>query len=207
MNKKLLIGLGILFAIIGIAVAFVFTRSPAPVNPTPPAATLPSAGSAPSSGTVDVGTQNGSPNVTFSVAGPKGSSISVRDFVSDADVVSVATTSRSGVEAAPYYSLGSLPYGVAPSLATESLPSSVNRGYEILYFPDSKVFSIFLYAEPIGATRLRMQQDLEQRLSVSAAQLCNLVSYVRVSPLANVFYAGKNIGFSGCPGAMTLPLN
>ncbi len=193
-----------LAVIIGV-LAWLFLAKPSHAPTTGTATTtpaLPSAGSVPASG----GTASGGVAPGTTVTTQDGTTLSVQDFTSASDVVSVPAYTRSGVAEEPYYSLGSLLLGEATSSGSE-LPTALTRGYEMLYFPDEGAFSIFIYREPIGAMRLQMAQDLARRLGITQAQLCSLVAYVRISPLANQSYVGENVGFPGCPGAVDLPTN
>lgn len=130
----------------------------------------------------------------------------VRDFSADTDVVPVTSITRQGNPSETYYSLGAAPYEPA-SVATSSatVPSALDKGYEILYFPSNTSFSIFLYKEPVSDVRKAMAADLAKRLDIPDTALCNLAAFVWVSPSANTFYSGKNVGFPGCAGAVHFP--
>ena len=130
----------------------------------------------------------------------------VRDFSKDTDIVPITSITRQGNPSEMYYSLGTAPYepsSVGTSSAT--VPSALDKGYEILYFPSNTSFSIFLYKEPVSDVRKAMAADLAERLNIPDTALCNLAAFVWVSPRANTFYSGKNVGFPGCPGAVKFP--
>jgi hypothetical protein len=138
----------------------------------------------------------------------QGGSVKARDFLKDPDVVKVTPEAKFGAQNEPYYLLGSLPYGYEGTVATTSLvsiPDPVALGYEIQYLPSQNSFSIFIYREPIEATREKMAADLAKRIGVYAGDLCSLFAIVRVAPIASPLYGDKNVGFPDCPGATEIP--
>lgn len=143
------------------------------------------------------------------VVGTRSGEITVRNFLSDADVIKTTPTAMSDdVTSLPFYSLGMQPYGdsnVFASSSTSLPPTALEKGYEINFEPHTRAFTIFIFKEPIGEVRRAMTNDLAQRLGVEAHDLCNLVAYVWVSPLANKLFTARNIGFSGCAGAPVFP--
>ncbi|MBI3574028.1 hypothetical protein HY090_03175 [Candidatus Kaiserbacteria bacterium] len=147
---------------------------------------------------------------TTTISARYGGSLSVRNFLKDPDMVKVISLQVDSTFPEPDYSLGSLPYGVDGFATTSSLvpvPDSLTRGYEMLYLSSQKTFSIFIYKEPIGQVRQKMTQDLEERLGLSASDICNVLAFVWITPLANKLYLQKNVGFPGCPLAVVLPTN
>lgn len=80
----------------------------------------------------------------------------------------------------------------------------VDPAYGIVYGTDGSL-SIGIFAEPLGASRLKAEARLRQLLSLSDAQLCSLTVQVSVPASVNETLAGRNLGLSFCPGAAPLP--
>ncbi|MEK7063757.1 MAG: hypothetical protein AAB955_03665 [Patescibacteria group bacterium] len=141
---------------------------------------------------------------TFVVASAKGGTMEVRNMYEDPDTLMITSPRATS---SVYYSLGSAPLTEIDGMGTTTpgTLSALERGFEILYFPEEGSFSIALLKEPIAETRRSMVIDLEQRLGISGSDLCDLVAEVLVAPAASQFYAYKNVGFPGCPGATRLP--
>lgn len=128
----------------------------------------------------------------------------VRNFLKDADSIPMIDEQTGEV----YFSIGSLPeYGstTASEARLASIPFSEERKYEMLYFPSTGSFIIFIFSEPIAELRRTMTTDLATRLGVSDQEVCYVLATVRVTASANQFYSGRNIGFSGCKNADKLP--
>lgn len=96
---------------------------------------------------------------------------------------------------AGYYSLGN-PINQA---ATSTTP------YLIMYIESTRFFTIELVQEPIGEARTQAELYLEQRLGLSPSDLCKLNYTLSVPVSVSQEYAGRNLGFSFCPGATVLP--
>lgn len=77
------------------------------------------------------------------------------------------------------------------------------NGYAIGY--RAGYFTIALEQEPLGQTRMAAENFLLAALGVSQNQLCSLKYYIGTDVHTNSLYAGKNLGFSFCPGATKLP--
>lgn len=131
--------------------------------------------------------------------------LSVRDFISDDDVIKFDDEKLGEV----YYSLGSIPYVLYNAALNEEvysrIPTSEERGFEIQYYTSTETFQIFIYREPISEVRRQMANDLLGRLGIAQNELCSVIASVRVVKSANEFYSGRNLGFPGCPGATKLP--
>ncbi len=89
-------------------------------------------------------------------------------------------------------------------LAGGRTPSPLTTPFSILYIDSIQNFNITLLREPIGDIRLQAEQLLLQRLGISQEKMCGLRYSVGVPESVNSFYAGKNLGFSFCPGAVKL---
>lgn len=110
--------------------------------------------------------------------------VDVRDFTKD---VGVATTTE-----------GDSFYVAYPA---EGVSAYKKLDYEIDYIPSEHRISILIYKEPIGDIRRQVSDDLAKRLGVSPLELCALDVLVVAPRWVNEYYADKNLGFPGCPGA------
>jgi hypothetical protein len=77
--------------------------------------------------------------------------------------------------------------------------------YVITYFSATTYFNVTLYQEPLGKTRETAQRYLMDHLGISQNQMCLLKYMVSVPNRVSQIYAGKDLGFSFCPGATPLP--
>jgi hypothetical protein len=77
--------------------------------------------------------------------------------------------------------------------------------YLITYLSDTKYFNVVISQEPIGEARVQAERYLMQFLRLTQDQMCALDYTVSVLNSVNSQYAGENIGFSFCPGAVKLP--
>ena len=84
-------------------------------------------------------------------------------------------------------------------------PSAPNPPYEIDYSGKDQSFGVTLYKEPLGQYRTQAEQDLMKRLGISQTDMCRIAYVLAVGPGVNETFAGKNLGFSFCPGATALP--
>lgn len=106
---------------------------------------------------------------------------------------------------------------VIPDFSTTEQPeaASATNGYQvagasdstfqIVYFPEDSGFIVTLNAEPLGEARRAAEDALRARLGLSDTELCKLRADVGTTYSVNATYAGKNLGLSFCPGAVTLP--
>jgi len=148
-------------------------------------------------GVVTPGTNNSSTTPqanTILIQTSAGGYLRTRDFIND------PLTAKDPINASYYY-LGYHVYiGVTDPTATENPP------YIIEYLNSTQYFNIALLQEPIGAVRVDAQKYLMTHLGVAENQLCRLKYTVSVPARVNSQFAGKNLGFSFCPGATALPL-
>ncbi|MDP2665449.1 MAG: hypothetical protein Q8P23_02250 [bacterium] len=149
----------------------------------------------PTSGYVSIPTpENSTQGQSFmAVIGVGGTIIPTRDFLHDSSTGEYPTTG--------YFYLGyhTPDTRVVDTTATSSPP------YLIGYVAATQYFSIELLSEPIGTTRVAAEQFLMKDLSISQSQMCQLSYMVAVPNSVNSQFAGKNLGFSFCPGATVLP--
>ena len=142
--------------------------------------------------------QNSAPTVTsgetsqpiLNLSSISGGTLLVENFLTSPD------TYRDPVNAG-YYSLG---YPVSQATVGTSTPP-----YLIMYIAATQFFTIELLQEPIGETRTQVELYLEQHLGLTPDDLCKLNYTLSVPVSVNKIYAGKNLGFSFCPGATILP--
>ena len=77
--------------------------------------------------------------------------------------------------------------------------------YVIAYVESTQMFNIALLREPIGSMRNEAEKELMERLGVSKSQMCLLKYTVSAPSWVNATYAGVDLRFSFCPGAVKLP--
>ncbi|MBU6321442.1 MAG: hypothetical protein KGI78_01125 [Patescibacteria group bacterium] len=184
---KWVAGAGALLVLVALAYLLL-----APAKQTPPAVpvTLPESGAS----------GNGAPGNSgagMSVSGA-GGAVAVSDFLKS------PTTAPDAQNAGVYYLAGS---SCAPDAMYAWCPRGADTGgkFNITYNKNDQSFIVVLLAEPLGAERQVAEQFLEQALGVQATQLCGLDARVETTNSVNEQYAGKNLGFSFCPGATPLP--
>lgn len=102
-----------------------------------------------------------------------------------------------------YYLLaGNLGYCLSDPQKCQAAPA---ENYQIYFIEQSKSFVIDLSDEPLGVARADAERFLLSELGIAESQMCNLNYYVGTTRYANSQLAGKNLGFSFCPGATVLP--
>ncbi len=183
MKKTIIIVIAVLVLIVGASLLWMFffgAKSPAVSNVQPSGTGLPIA-------------QNAIPTVTtgpvLNLPSASGGTLPANNFLTSPDTY--PDPMNPG-----YYSLG---YSV-------NQPDSISTPpFLIEYQSTTKFFAIALLREPIGPTRTRVEQYLEQHLGLSQNNLCNLNYTLSVPNSVNEQYAGQNLGFSFCPGAVVLP--
>jgi len=101
-----------------------------------------------------------------------------------------------------FYLAGSPGYCISPGNCPHG---ALVTDFNITFNTTSQSFIIVLLAEPLGRIRQDAEQFLQDRLGISEEQLCTLNYYISTVNGINASYAGKNVGFSFCPGATVLP--
>lgn len=193
MNTKLILWiLGILFVTIIAAVLWYFMSAPkaAPQTPQPPA-TLPISGSI-----TPVSATSPQPAQTMALATQDSGVVAANDFIHNGITIpDAANTGR-------YLLAGNLGYCVSdPQRCQAGSPA----GFNVYYNDASQSFTIALTEEPLGQSRLAMEQFLRATLGLTERQLCGLNYYVGTTYMINTAYSDRNLGFSFCPGATVLP--
>ena len=132
----------------------------------------------------------------MSVDSQSGQQIRTKDFLTNS--ITIEDPANKG----NYYLAGSSgacrPDGTCPSAGTE-------ENFSIVYFNSSRSFVVSLNAEPLGATRLRAEQYLTNMLGISKVEMCALKYDVLTTSYVSEQFAGEDLGFSFCPGAVLLP--
>jgi hypothetical protein len=187
MKGYLLIGALILLAII-VAILWRVTAVPETIPSSIPSSSATTTGAIPTSG-VTTGTGSVTvPNTqtlgtpSFSTTDQDGMTVGVNDFIH------ASSTLPDPSNKGNYY-----------------LTGFASDGFVISYSTSGQFFTIALQKEPLGETRRDAEQFLLSSLGVSQTQLCNLRYYLGTDVHTSSFYAGKNLGFSFCPGAAQLP--
>ncbi len=184
MKTALIIASVVLVISLGVAWYMFIQPAPQPLETTPDTGQSP-VGSYQSSVTpVGVGGQTGtSTGVTGIVPAQEGSPVEVVDFTKDSNIKE--DPNNPGI----FYLAGGSP--------TEEV-------YTISYTVNDGSFTISLFSEPLGERRKQAESFLLNQLGISEYDACRL-RYVVLTPYwVNSIYAGKNLGFSFCPGATPL---
>jgi len=181
----------LIIALVGASVLFFALRppavekAPAPVGQYPGGYqnTVPVTGGGTSTSTPGpVSGSNGGGN-NFVVPTKSGGQVATRDFLKD------ETVGKDEYNSGVYYLAG-------------SDPSEPN--YSITYIESDSSFTISIFSEPIGEQRQLAELKLLGQLGISEPEACHLRYAVLVPASVNPLYAGKDLGFSFCPGATPL---
>jgi hypothetical protein len=90
-------------------------------------------------------------------------------------------------------------------LGNNTFQDQTDVPYMIEYIASTQYFNIEILQEPLGKTRKDAEQYLLSKLGISESQLCSLDYMLSVPNSVSSLYAGTNLGFSFCPGAVQLP--
>ncbi|HVV39308.1 MAG TPA: hypothetical protein VHD31_03205 [Candidatus Paceibacterota bacterium] len=129
-------------------------------------------------------------NTQSSIQAYGGGVIAAKDFKND------PATTKDPLNPGHYYIGPHVNEGIDDPTASDNPP------YVIEYIDQDQTFTIDLLQEPIGTVRQDMEKFLMSKLGLSEAQMCQLKYTVSVSWRVNPLYAGQNLGFSFCQGAM-----
>lgn len=143
------------------------------------------------------GVSNGSTKTgTRSLMLATGERMVVNDFLDNG--VTFADPANEG----SYYLAGNLEY----CLDDGTCPDTKTPDFSILYLEADQSFSISLNEEPLRESRSKAEQYLMVALSISAQEMCDLTYTLGTTVSVNEVYGSiTNLGFSGCPGAVSLP--
>jgi hypothetical protein len=171
-------------------------------------------------GTVQQGGQGTAPVTTFPTSNPtsvvtpvsttspveqqKKILIPLRDGTSAEanDFLHNGVTIPAGTRGDTYLLAGNLGYCYVDP---QKCQAATTTDFTVYYDSGRHSFVIDLTKEPIGQSRLDMEQFMSTTLGVSQQQMCNLNYLVSVTRYVNEHFAGANLGFSFCPGATKLP--
>ncbi len=199
--KRFLIPLAILILLVIIAgVAFVLLQHP---QSTTSGGSQGSGNMFPNSGAASQGSTGSNPSGTntsqgsgvSTVENTMGGTLVTKDFLNN------GVTATSPDAEGDYYLAGDP--GFCPTSGCAAKSSSPD--YYVVYRPSAKAFVIGLTKEPIGQSRQEAEQFLMNTLGITQTQMCDLNYFVLTTVDVNSNYSGKNLGFSFCPGAVTLP--
>lgn len=185
----ILIGFILVFLVVLGVVFFVMvqTRETAPEPSEEPTPVLPGAGDS----------QTEEPQATITIQAQDGSSAVVYDFLH------ATTTVADPANTGTYYLAGESGYcDMETAVCAQGAPSD---NFIIVYYESEQSFAIALTQEPLGAARRAAEQFLSAKLGLSVRELCALNYYLTVDSYTNAQFAGDNLGFSVCPGAIALP--
>lgn len=110
--------------------------------------------------------------------------------------VSVTLKNPATVTTAKY--LGAGQYNVT------DLNQAMTADYNVVFNAKNGTFAIALLNEPIAKSRTEAAQYMMGTFGLTQKQLCQLPIFVGVPHSVNQFYAGKNLGFGFCAGAIPL---
>lgn len=155
----------------------------------------------PSDQNSNTATYNG--NNTAQIDSPTNNTVTARNPSPISQKFSVPTKDGSSLEVTRF-----LPPNITPSTAGDIYLAGEEVGekdlYKIAFYAPKQSFSIILLQEPLQNSRLQAEQFLIQKLAITEQDACRLLYFVSVPASVNAFYAGRNLGFSFCPGAEVL---
>jgi hypothetical protein len=132
---------------------------------------------------------------TASVTGQNGEVIAIKDFLHNGETV--PDTVNPGFS----YLAGSIGY----CLGNGKCPSGYKTDeFTVSYNAATESFNVALLKMPLDTSRNDAEKFLMDRLGLHRIILCNLSYYVDVPSTLSSALAGKNLGFSICPGATIL---
>ena len=82
--------------------------------------------------------------------------------------------------------------------------ASTTPDYDIIFVDADQSFQVFLLKNPLGLARRHAEETLLAMLGISQQEACSLTYQVTVAYSINDTYAGRNFGFSFCPGSEVL---
>ena len=188
MQKIWIVGaiIAVLVVVGGVAVWMLSSRPSAPLPPSE--VTFPTATTTPGG--------NGEVTATMNVPARDGSSVRVLDFTKRP--TTIEDTQNPGV----FYLAGSPEYCLIDGGCPEAADIDA---VTVLYNATNGSFTVALLDEPLSDVRRRAEKFLLAALGISETQLCTLNYYVGTDRGVSESYAGRNLGFSFCPGSTELP--
>lgn len=83
-------------------------------------------------------------------------------------------------------------------------PVGSDQPYSIYYSSVDQSFTIVLLKSPFDVVRDEAELDLVGKLNIDETTACNLRYQVVIPSWQSSQYSGENLGFKGCPNAVTL---
>jgi hypothetical protein len=130
------------------------------------------------------------------LATPGGTAVITHDFIHN------GTTIPDKANVGRYLLAGNLGYCPSDPQQCQAAQAS---DFSVYYNSAQQSFTIALTKEPIGQSRLDMQQFLLTTLGITEQQMCSLDYYVGTTYEVNSTYDDRNLGFSFCPDVTALP--
>lgn len=193
-NKTLIISIITVVSVsIVLAVSFMFLRSSPQEEQTPlsPGVSYPGYSAEVTPGGPVGGGASTTPvsGTTFALPITGGRTLTIRDFRKDGDVF-IDNANNPG-----FYALGPL---------QDDDANTPDPSYLVGYQEPEGFFIISLLQEPLGESRIQAEAYLMTKLGADQSVLCALNYSVNTLWWVSEIYAGKNLGFSFCPGATPL---
>lgn len=198
--NKLLIGIFSLIVLIVVGTViwfFIFAPKQPPTTPTNSSGTLPLSGSTTYVPTPGSATSSSSGSTkTMAVGALDGGTVITNNFIHNG--VTLSDASNKG----RYLLSGNLGYCISDP---KKCQAGTQTDFNIFYDSTYGSFTIGLLNEPLGQVRFSAEQSLMNTLGITQKDMCRLNYYVGTTYLVNTAYSDRNLGFSFCPGATTLP--
>ncbi|MDO8593357.1 MAG: hypothetical protein Q7R59_00440 [bacterium] len=198
MNTKLIIWIaGIFLGAIVVASVWYFLFAPKAVTQTSwPNAMLPISGSVAPTPTEPSSATSSPTGQRITLAAQNGGTVIANDFIHNG--VTIPDTANAG----RYLLAGNFGYCLSDP---QKCQAATADNFSVYYNMTTQSFILTLTKEPIGQARLDMEQFMLATLGITEQQMCSLNYLIGVTRYVNEQYAGKNLGFSFCPGATKLP--
>lgn len=146
--------------------------------------------------------------VFYPTSGPKNPipSISEQNPFPSAGSIAASTTPPTGRSIGDILkSSDTIQLGPDDYIIAETASRYQSQEYQITYHAPDGVFTVSLEAEPLRQTREHAERRFLALLGITQNQACMLRVNVTTLWSVNPTYAGRNLGFSFCPGAAVLP--
>jgi hypothetical protein len=127
------------------------------------------------------------------VPAQSGGSIQVKNFLQDKDTVA-DSINQGQYYVGPHFTQA----GVTDPTASDHPP------FVIDYDSKNQLFNILLNQEPLNQTRQQAESYLGEKLGITHNDMCRLKYTISAPNYVNSYYAGQNLFFSFCNGAVKL---
>lgn len=144
---------------------------------------------------VDVPSRNSASSRTLEIATLSDLKFAVSNFVDNEETV------KDPVNTGTYILAGSAGY----CLSDGNCPSGFDtNNFSVSYSRNQDFFTLVVLTEPITDTRKEAESFLMSRLGIGEQDMCQLHYSFSAPYWVNEFYAGQELGFSFCPGSVSL---